>query len=52
MVRACAAFRKRGWRELKRESAVVSRMVPAVLGPVLLWATRREEEAAGAREDV
>ncbi len=31
-------------RELKRESGVVSRMVPAVLGPVLLWTTRREEK--------
>jgi radical SAM superfamily enzyme YgiQ (UPF0313 family) len=28
--------------EFKRESGVVSRMVPAVLGPVLLWTTRRE----------
>ncbi|HLW85172.1 MAG TPA: B12-binding domain-containing radical SAM protein [Candidatus Sulfotelmatobacter sp.] len=31
-------------QELKRESGAVSRMVPAVLGPVLLWATRREEK--------
>jgi radical SAM superfamily enzyme YgiQ (UPF0313 family) len=29
--------------EFKRESGVVSRMMPAVLGPVLLWTTRREE---------
>jgi len=29
--------------EFKRESGVVSRMMPAVLGPVLLWSTRREE---------
>ena len=29
--------------ELKRESGAVSRMLPAVLGPVLLWSTRREE---------
>jgi radical SAM superfamily enzyme YgiQ (UPF0313 family) len=28
--------------EFKRESGVVSRMLPAVLGPVLLWTTRRE----------
>ena len=30
--------------EFKRESGFVSRMMPAVLGPVLLWATRREEK--------
>ena len=30
--------------EFKRESGVVSRMMPAVLGPVLLWTTRREEK--------
>jgi hypothetical protein len=29
--------------EFKQESGVVSRMLPAVLGPVLLWTTRREE---------
>ncbi len=29
--------------EFKRESGLVSRMMPAVLGPVLLWTTRREE---------
>jgi len=29
--------------EFRRESGVVSRMMPAVLGPVLLWSTRREE---------
>ena len=28
--------------EFRRESGVVSRMLPAVLGPVLLWTTRRE----------
>jgi hypothetical protein len=30
--------------EFGRESGVVSRMIPAVLGPVLLWTTRREEK--------
>ena len=30
--------------EFKRESGLVSRMLPAVLGPVLLWTTRREEK--------
>ncbi len=30
-------------QEFKQESGVVSRMMPAVLGPVLLWTTRREE---------
>ena len=30
--------------EFKRESGVISRMMPAVLGPVLLWTTRREEK--------
>jgi len=30
--------------EFKRESGVVSRMMPAVLGPVLLLTTRREEK--------
>jgi radical SAM superfamily enzyme YgiQ (UPF0313 family) len=30
--------------EFKRESGFVSRMMPAVLGPVLLWTTRREEK--------
>ena len=29
--------------EFKRESGFGSRMLPAVLGPVLLWTTRREE---------
>lgn len=29
--------------EFRRESGVVSRMMPAVLGPVLLWSARREE---------
>ena len=30
--------------EFKQESAFVSRMLPIVLGPVLLWTTRREEK--------
>ena len=30
--------------EFKHESGMVSRMMPAVLGPVLLWTTRREEK--------
>jgi radical SAM superfamily enzyme YgiQ (UPF0313 family) len=30
--------------EFKRESGIVSKMMPAVLGPVLLWTTRREEK--------
>ena len=30
-------------REFQSESGIVSRMLPAVLGPVLLWTTRREE---------
>ena len=29
--------------EFKQESGVISRAMPAVLGPVLLWTTRREE---------
>ena len=29
--------------EFRQESGVVSRMMPALLGPVLLWTTRREE---------
>jgi radical SAM superfamily enzyme YgiQ (UPF0313 family) len=29
--------------EFRHESGIVSRMMPAVLGPVLLWTTRREE---------
>jgi hypothetical protein len=29
--------------EFKQASGIVSRMLPAVLGPVLLWTTRREE---------
>jgi hypothetical protein len=29
--------------EFKGESGLVSRLMPAVLGPVLLWSTRREE---------
>jgi len=31
-------------QEFKQESGVVARMLPAVLGPVLLWTTRREEK--------
>ena len=31
-------------KEFKHESGFVSRMLPAVLGPVLLWTTRREEK--------
>ena len=31
-------------KEFKHESGIVSRMMPAVLGPVLLWTTRREEK--------
>jgi len=30
-------------KEFQRESGAISRMMPAVLGPVLLWTTRREE---------
>lgn len=30
-------------KEFRQESGVISRMMPAVLGPVLLWTTRREE---------
>jgi radical SAM superfamily enzyme YgiQ (UPF0313 family) len=30
--------------EFRRESGFVSRLMPAVLGPVLLWSTRREEK--------
>ena len=30
--------------EFKQESGIVSRLMPAVLGPVLLWSTRREEK--------
>ena len=30
--------------EFKQESGIISRMMPAVLGPVLLWTTRREEK--------
>ena len=30
-------------KEFRHESGAVSRMLPAVLGPVLLWTTRREE---------
>jgi radical SAM superfamily enzyme YgiQ (UPF0313 family) len=30
-------------REFRRESGVWSRMLPSVLGPVLLWTTKREE---------
>jgi radical SAM superfamily enzyme YgiQ (UPF0313 family) len=30
--------------EFRRESGIVSRIMPAVLGPILLWTTRREEK--------
>jgi len=30
-------------QEFKHESGIMSRMLPALLGPVLLWTTRREE---------
>jgi radical SAM superfamily enzyme YgiQ (UPF0313 family) len=30
--------------DFRRESGIVSRLMPAVLGPVLLWSTRREEK--------
>jgi radical SAM superfamily enzyme YgiQ (UPF0313 family) len=30
--------------EFKQESGIVSRLLPALLGPVLLWTTRREEK--------
>jgi radical SAM superfamily enzyme YgiQ (UPF0313 family) len=30
--------------EFRRESGIVSRLMPAVLGPILLWSTRREEK--------
>ena len=31
-------------KEFRRESTVASRMLPAFLGPILLWTTRREEK--------
>ena len=31
-------------KEFKKESGLVARTLPAVLGPVLLWTTRREEK--------
>ena len=31
-------------KEFKQESGVISRAMPAVLGPVLLWTTQREEK--------
>jgi len=31
-------------QEFKRESGLASRMMPSVLGPVLLWTTKREEK--------
>jgi hypothetical protein len=31
-------------QEFKQEAGAVSRMMPAVLGPMLLWSTRREEK--------
>jgi hypothetical protein len=30
-------------REVEKESPVVARLTAAVLGPILLWTTRREE---------
>jgi len=30
--------------EFRRESGFISRMLPSVLGPILLWTTRREEK--------
>jgi radical SAM superfamily enzyme YgiQ (UPF0313 family) len=30
--------------EFKRESGVMSRLMPAIVGPVLLWSTRQEEK--------
>ena len=30
--------------EFRRESGLISRMLPSVLGPILLWTTRREEK--------
>jgi hypothetical protein len=30
--------------EFKQESGIVSRIMPSVLGPLLLWSTRREEK--------
>jgi len=30
--------------EFRRESTVASRILPAILGPILLWTTRREEK--------
>jgi len=29
--------------EFQQESGIVARMLPGLLGPVLLWTTRREE---------
>jgi B12 binding domain/Radical SAM superfamily len=34
--------------EFKHESGIISRMMPAVLGPILLWTTRREEKRLAA----
>ena len=31
-------------QEFKKESGLLSRLMPAVLGPVFLWTTRREEK--------
>jgi radical SAM superfamily enzyme YgiQ (UPF0313 family) len=31
-------------QEFKQESGLLARMLPAVLGPILLWTTRREEQ--------
>ena len=30
-------------QEFKKESGIFSRFMPAILGPVFLWTTRREE---------
>jgi hypothetical protein len=30
-------------QEFKKESGFMGRMLPSVLGPILLWTTRREE---------
>jgi hypothetical protein len=31
-------------REFRKESGIVSGMLPSVLGPILLWTTRQEEK--------
>jgi hypothetical protein len=30
-------------QEFKKESGILSRFMPAILGPLFLWTTRREE---------